>query len=189
AAAEVGSLTHGDMFRFVGFAGNLVAGIGNEEQLSNPKDITISADAKEKFRQIARYSAESGQRLQLHTGQDHTARQLLDVLEAVHAVTPFAPQRIVFAHLEDAATETIARIKKLGAGIAVQDRLALTGERYAELLGLAKARNALRLRDMIQAGVPLGAGSDGFLATNYSPMLSLWWLVTGKTVAGSAIRD
>ena len=189
AAAEVGSLTHGDMFRFVGFAGNLVAGIGNEDLLSNPKDITISADAKEKFRQIARYSAESGQRLQLHTGQDYTARQLLDVLEAVHAVTPFAPQRIVFAHMEDAATETIARIKKLGAGIAVQDRLALTGEGYAELLGLAKARNAPRLRDMIQAGVPLGAGSDGFLATNYSPMLSLWWLVTGKTVAGSAIRD
>ena len=188
-AAEVGGLTRGDMFRFAGFAGNLVAGIGNDDSWSNPKDVTISADAKEKFRQMARYSVETGQRLQLNASQDHTARQLLDVLEAVHLATPFAPQQIVFAHLEDAASETISRIKSLGAGIAVQDRLALTGERYVELLGLAKAGNAPPLRAMIAAGVPLGAGTDGFLAANYSPMLSLWWLVTGKTVAGSAIRD
>ena len=189
AAAEVGSLARGDVFRFVGFAGNLVEGMGNDDPLSNPKDVTISADSKEKFRQIARYSAETGQRLQLDASRDHTARQLLDVLEAVHAAKPFAPQQIVFAHLEDTVPETISRIKNLGAGIAVQDRLALTGERYAELSGLAKARSAPPLRAMIAAGVPVGAGTDGFLAANYSPMLSLWWLVTGKTVAGSALRD
>jgi predicted amidohydrolase YtcJ len=188
-AAEVSGLARGDVFRFAGFAGNLVAGIGDDDSLSSPKDITISADAKEKFRQIARYSAETGQRLHLDAGQNHTARQLLDVLEAVHAATPFAPQQIVFAHLEEAAPETISRIKNLGAGIAVRDRLVLTGEGYAELSGLAKARNAPPLRAMIAAGVPLGGGTDGFLASNYSPMLSLWWLVTGKTVAGSAIRD
>jgi predicted amidohydrolase YtcJ len=54
---------------------------------------------------------------------------------------------------------------------------------------LAKARNAPPLRTMIEAGVPLGAGTDAFRSANYSPMLSLWWLVTGKTVAGTAIRD
>ena len=188
-AAEVAGLARGDTLHFVGFTGKLVAGIGDEDLLSNPKDLTISADAKEKFRQIARYSVETGQRLHLTASHDDTARQLLDVLETVHAATPFAPQRIVFAHLEDAVPDTIARIKNLGAGIAVQDRLALIGERYAELSGLAKARNAPPLRAMIDAGVPLGAGTDGFLAANYSPMLSLWWLVTGKTVAGSAIRD
>jgi predicted amidohydrolase YtcJ len=188
-AAEVAGLARGDTLHFVGFTGKLVAGIGDEDLLSNPKDLTISADAKEKFRQIARYSVETGQRLHLTASHDDKARQLLDVLETVHAATPFAPQRIVFAHLEDAVPDTIARIKNLGAGIAVQDRLALIGERYAELSGLAKARNAPPLRAMIDAGVPLGAGTDGFLAANYSPMLSLWWLVTGKTVAGSAIRD
>ena len=35
----------------------------------------------------------------------------------------------------------------------------------------------------------LGAGTDGFRSVNYSPMLSLWWLITGKTVAGSALRE
>jgi predicted amidohydrolase YtcJ len=42
---------------------------------------------------------------------------------------------------------------------------------------------------MIQSGVPIGAGTDAFRASSYSPMLSLWWLVTGKTVAGTALRD
>lgn len=188
-AGEVGSLARGDMFHFVGFAENLVAGIGDGDALSNPKGITIAPDAKEKFRQIARYFAETGQRFHLDTSQDHTARQLLDVLEQVHAATPFAPQRIIFAHLEDAAPDTIARIKNLGGAVAVQDRLALTGERFVELSGLAKARNVPPLRTMIEAGIPLGAGTDGFLSASYSPMLSLWWLVTGKTVAGSAIRE
>ena len=34
------------------------------------------------------------------------------------------------------------------------------------------------------SGVPVGAGTDGFRSANYSPMLSLWWLISGKTVAG-----
>jgi predicted amidohydrolase YtcJ len=42
---------------------------------------------------------------------------------------------------------------------------------------------------MIAAGVQLGAGSDAFRSGNYSPMLSLWWLITGKTIAGRPIRD
>ena len=93
------------------------------------------------------------------------------------------------AHLEDASPETILRIVRLGGGISVQDRMVLTGERNVQLWGAARARNAPPLRTMIQSRVPLGAGTDAFRSGNYSPMLSLWWLITGKTVAGTAIRD
>jgi predicted amidohydrolase YtcJ len=189
AAAEVGQLPQTDQFRFGGFGETLIRGIGDGDVLSNPKGITIAAEAKEKFRRVLQFFAAGGYSFHLHTTQDNTARQLLDVIEQVHAATPFARQRIAFAHLEDASAETIARIKKLGAGIAVQDRMALTGERNVELWGPAKARGAPPLRALIDAGVPLGAGTDAFRSANYSPMLSLWWLVTGKTVAGSAIRD
>jgi hypothetical protein len=177
------------MFRFAGFGETLVRGIGDGDVLSNPKGITITAEAKEKFRRLLQFFAAGGYSFHLHATQDNTARQLLDVIEPVHAATPFARQRIAFAHLEDASPETIARIKTLGAGIAVQDRMALTGERNVELWGAAKVRSAPPLRALIDAGIPLGAGTDAFRSANYSPMLSLWWLVTGKTVAGSAIRD
>jgi predicted amidohydrolase YtcJ len=189
AAAEIQQLAQTDQFRFAGFGETLVRGIGDGDVLSNPKGIAITSEAKEKFRRMLQFFAAGGYGFHLHTTQDNTARQLLDVIEQVHAATPFARQRIAFAHLEDASAETIARIKKLGAGITVQDRMALTGERNVELWGLAKARSAPPLRALIDAGVPLGAGTDAFRSANYSPMLSLWWLVTGKTVAGSAIRD
>ncbi len=133
--------------------------------------------------------AETGHSFHLHATQDSTARQLLDVIEQVHATTPLSRQRIVFAHLEDATAETLARIKRLGGGIAVQDRLVLTAERNVELWGEAKTRQAPPLRTMLDSGFPLGAGTDAFRSASYSPMLSLWWLITGKTVAGSAIRD
>ena len=177
------------MFRFAGFGETLMSGIGDGNDLANPKGIQIPAEAKEKFRGMVRYFVEHGYSFQLHSTQDSTARQLLDVLEEIGAATPLSAQRIAFAHLEDATPETIARIKKLGGGVTVQDRLVLTGERNVELWGMEKARNAPPLRAMLESGIALGAGTDAFLASNYSPMLSLWWLVTGKTVAGSSIRS
>ncbi|MGZ8519219.1 MAG: amidohydrolase [Candidatus Binatia bacterium] len=189
AAEEIKSLGHHELFRFAGFAETLVRGSGDGDVLSNPQGVQISPEAKEKFRRILRYFAEAGHSFHLHTTQDNTARQLLDVIEQVHATTPLSRQRIVFAHLEDATAETLARIKRLGGGIAVQDRLVLTAERNIELWGEAKTRQAPPLRSMLDSGIPVGAGTDAFRSANYSPMLSLWWLITGKTVAGSAIRD
>ena len=189
ASEEIKNLINNDLFRFGGFAGTLVPGIGDGDGLANPNGITIDAGARETFRALLRNFAETGINFQLQASQDNTARQLLDVIEQVHKETPFTRQRMIFTHLEDPTAETLERIKKLGGGIAVQDRLALTGERNVEIWGAAKARNAPPLRTMIQSGVPIAAGTDAFLSSNYSPMLALWWLVTGKTVAGTALRD
>jgi hypothetical protein len=151
--------------------------------------VTITTEAKEKIRRMLRLFTGERYGFHLRAAEDNTARQLLDVLEEVNATTPLSPQRIAFVQLEDATTATIARIKKLGGGIAVQDRMALTGERTVELWGLDKARNAPPLRTMIESGIAIGAGTDAFRSASYSPMLSLWWLITGKTVAGSKIRN
>jgi len=189
AAEELKQLPANDMFRFAGFGETLIRGIADGDVLSNPKGITMAPEAKEKFRQLVRFFAESGYNFHLHATQDNTARQLLDVIEQVNREVPFSRQRIAFAHLEDATPETITRIKNLGGGISVQDRMALTGERNVELWGETRARRAPPLRTMIDAGVPLAAGTDAFRSGNYSPMLSLWWLITGKTIAGTPIRD
>lgn len=189
AAEEVKQLPATDMLRFAGFAETLIRGTGDGDVLSNSKGVTIESSAKEKFRSLIRFFAESDYNFHLHTTQDNTARQLLDIIESVNLEVPLARLRIAFAHLEDATPETIARIKRLGGGISVQDRMALTGERNLELWGQTKAGNAPPLKLMIDSGVPLGAGTDAFRSANYSPFLSLWWLVTGKTVAGTPIRD
>ncbi len=189
AVEEIKSLGQHELFRFAGFAETLVRGSGDGDVLSNPQGVQLSPEVKEKFRRVMRYLAETGHSFHLHATQDNTARQLLTVIEQVFTAAPPAPQRMIFAHLEDATAETLARIKNLGGGLAVQDRLALTAERNVELWGEAKARRAPPLRTMLDSGVPVGAGTDAFRSASYAPMLSLWWLITGKTVAGSAIRE
>jgi hypothetical protein len=37
---------------------------------------------------------------------------------------------------------------------------------------------------MLQAGVPVGAGTDATRVATYNPFVSLFWLVTGQTVGG-----
>ena len=179
---EVKSLNPHDMLRFAGFAETVTEDAGSAAR-SGPMD----AAAKEKFRRSAGFFAQGGYNFQLAVGSDAAARQWLDVLEEVHSVTPFARHRIVFAELDEPTSETIERIKKLGGGIAVQSRMALTGERNVEIWGMERARNVPPLRSMIESDIRLGAGSGAFQSVNYSPMLSLWWLVTGKTVAGSSL--
>jgi predicted amidohydrolase YtcJ len=185
AIDEIKSLPQSDNFRFVGFSKSLTRAVGDRD----PKGMAITAEAKEKFRRMLRSFGGERYGFHLKADQDSTAREWLDVLEEVNAATPFSSQRIAFAQLEDVTPETIARIKMLGGGIAMQDRMALTGERTVELWGIDKARNAPPLRTMTESGIAVGAGTGAFRSANYSPMLSLWWLITGKTVGGSTIRN
>ena len=189
AIDEIKTLPRNDMFRFAGFGERLMRGIGDVDVTGNPKNTPISDETKEKFRGLVRTIIENGYGFRLQTNRDEEARSLLEVLQEVHSITPLSTGRIGFAHLEDATPETIALMKKLGIGLTVQDRLALTGERNVELWGMEKARNTPPLRAIVESGVALGAGTDAFRASNYSPMLALWWMVTGKTVAGSSIRS
>ncbi len=184
AVEEIKTFHQSEIFRFGGFVETTLG-----DALEDGKTASRVEQAKERFRQSARFFADGGYNFQVRAVSDNSARGLLDVLEEVHAGTPFTRHRIVFAGLDDGTPETIERIKKLGGGISVQDRMALTGERNVELWGLEKARNMPPLRAMIQSDIPLGAGTDAFQSSNYSPMLGLWWLVTGKSVGGSAIRN
>ena len=184
-AEEIKHLPQNDRFRFSGFD----VGMGDDDVLAELRDAIAAPGAKEQFRAMTHFFAAAEYSFRMSATHDGSARQLLDVLEQVNAEKPFSPRRITFVHMEGATPETIARIKKLGGGITVQDRMVLTGERNIELWGLPKARNAPPLRAMIESGIPVGAGTDAFRSGNYSPMLALWWLVTGKTVAGTALRD
>jgi predicted amidohydrolase YtcJ len=178
--AEIKNLGQREYLRFGGFF--------EDASGQTASDAVRAQQGKERFRRKAKFFADGGHNFQIYAAGDSSARALLDILEEVHSAIPFNRHRIAFAGLDDAAPETIERIKKLGGALAVLDRMVLTGERTVELWGLEKARNAPPLRVMMQADVPAGAGTGAFQASNYSPMLGLWWLVTGKTVADSVIR-
>src|SRR5439155_18280101 len=40
------------------------------------------------------------------------------------------------------------------------------------------------MRKMLELGIPVGAGTDATRVASYNPWVSLYWLVTGKTIGG-----
>jgi predicted amidohydrolase YtcJ len=90
-------------------------------------------------------------------------------------------------HAETITQRNIDRIRALEGGIAVQHRMAFQGEYFVERYGSAQAEHAPPIRRMLQAGVPVGAGTDATRVATYNPFVSLYWLVAGRTVGGTQI--
>ena len=153
-----------------------------------PVPPTFTPEGLTRWRNIVQMVADSGWRLQIHTTRDNSAQQLLPTLEEINTTTPFLARRWYFDHLEDVSEDTIARIKELGMGISIQDRTAFWGEDVLRVGGPEVARRAPPIQTELRLGVPLGGGTDATRTATYSPFLSLWWMVTGKTLAGTQIR-
>jgi predicted amidohydrolase YtcJ len=188
AMDEIKGLLQNDTFHFVGFE---TSGFSPSDAGASPTSSDASlirTEREEKLRKMARFLVEAKYHFQVDASGDAAVDRWLDVLEQINASTPLAQRRIGFVGLENATPEILARIKKLSGGIIVHDGLVLTGERYAEQSGMDKARRAPPLRSIVDSGIPLGAGTYAFQSGEFSPMLSLWWLITGKTMAGSALR-
>ncbi|PZQ64414.1 MAG: amidohydrolase [Phenylobacterium zucineum] len=120
----------------------------------------------------------------LHATYDETITRALDVFEKVNREIPFDGLHWFFDHAETISPRNIDRIAALGGGIAVQHRMAYQGEYFAERYGPKAAEATPPIKRMMDAGLPVGAGTDATRVASYNPWVSLSWLVTGKTVGG-----
>jgi hypothetical protein len=81
------------------------------------------------------------------------------------------------------------RLKRLGGGIAIQDRMAFQGEYFVARYGAAAAQRTPPISRMLEMGIPVGAGTDATRVSSYNPWVSLYWLASGKTVGGLVLND
>src|SRR5689334_11523050 len=123
----------------------------------------------------------------LHATYDESITRFLNVFEAVNREVPFDGLRWFFDHAETISERNIERVKALGGGIAVQDRMAFQGEYFIDRYGKQAAEYSPPIRRILAMGVPVGAGTDGTRVASYNPFVSLYWLVTGRTVGGTAL--
>ena len=79
----------------------------------------------------------------------------------------------------------IQRVRNLNGGIAVQNRLAFQCEHFVAKYGEEAATQAPPVRRMMDMCIPVGAGTDATKVSSYNPWLSLYWLITGKSVGGA----
>jgi predicted amidohydrolase YtcJ len=120
----------------------------------------------------------------LHATYNETIERALNVYEAVNREVPFDGLHWFFDHCETISDRNIERVKKLGGGIAVQNRMAFQGEYFVERYGARQAERTPPIRRMLEMGIPVGAGTDATRVSSYNPFLSLYWLMTGKTIGG-----
>jgi predicted amidohydrolase YtcJ len=120
----------------------------------------------------------------LHATYNETIERALNVYEEVNREIPFDGLHWFFDHCETISDRNIERVKALGGGIAVQNRMAFQGEYFVARYGSQQAKRTPPIRRMLDIGVPVGAGTDATRVSSYNPYLSLYWLITGKTIGG-----
>jgi predicted amidohydrolase YtcJ len=123
----------------------------------------------------------------LHATYDQTISQALDVFEAVNRDIPLGGLNWFLDHCETISDRNIDRVAALGGGIAIQHRMAFQGEYFVERYGKDAAMRTPPIRRMLDAGIPLGAGTDATRVASFNPWTSLQWLVAGKTVGGLSL--
>ncbi|GFO70369.1 amidohydrolase [Geomonas limicola] len=182
----VNSLTPGqgdDFYRLNGAGEMLVFSAADFEDFLQPRpDLLPQLEAE--LTRVVRLLVERRWPFRLHATYDESISRFLEVFEAVNREVPFAGLRWFFDHAETITPGNLERVRALGGGIAIQDRMAFQGEYFRERYGHEAAEQAPPVARMLEMGIPVGAGTDATRVASYNPWVSLYWLVTGRTVGG-----
>jgi predicted amidohydrolase YtcJ len=133
---------------------------------------------------VVRILAQNRWPWRLHATYNETISRALDVFERVNEDIPFAGLHWFFDHAETISASNIDRVAALGGGIAIQHRMAYQGEYFVERYGSGAAEQTPPIARILEQGVKASAGTDATRVASYNPWVSLYWLVTGKTVGG-----
>lgn len=123
----------------------------------------------------------------LHATYDESITRMLNVFDEVNREIPFQGMQWFFDHCETISDRSLERVRALGGGIAIQDRMAFQGEYFLDRYGKQAAERTPPVRRMLDLGIPVGAGTDATRVASYNPWLSLYWLVSGNTIGGASL--
>jgi predicted amidohydrolase YtcJ len=123
----------------------------------------------------------------IHSTFDESITRMLNVFEEVNREIPFKGFNWFLDHCETISDRNLERVKALNGGIAVQCRMAFQGEYFIEQYGRPSAERTPPIRQMLKLGIPVGAGTDATRVASYNPWVSLYWLVSGKTIGGTPL--
>ena len=152
-----------DMLRIIGVGEFSVGGFGD-----------TSADFAGGWSEIAA----RGWPLAQHSlrSAEHDAH--ISAFEEVNATTPLADLHWSLDHANQVSPEHLVRLAELGVGVGVHNFAY-----YGSFGGGAP------FRDIIDAGVTAGAGSDGRAIGPLDPWQGIHFMVTGRTISGSLVND
>ena len=165
-----------------------------ENFLDDRPDITTRPQWRSQLLDVTRHLLQNRWPLRIHATYDESVNHILDVFNEAHALEVadgrlgFGGIRFAIDHGETLKRPTMQRIRALGGGMAMQARMAYAGEFFLERYGREATNNAPPLRDVLNAGLPLGLGSDSTRVASYNPWLTLYWATTGRSVGGTVLH-
>jgi len=172
-----------DLYRHNGAGEMLVYSATDFEDFREPRPELPPAMEPE-LERIVRFLAENQWPFRMHATYDETITRALDVFEKVNRDVPIQKLHWFIDHAETISPKNIDRVKALGGGIAIQHRMAFQGEDFVKRYGREVTAESPPVKRILAAGVPLGAGTDATRVASYNPWVSLYWLVSGKTLGG-----
>src|SRR6201995_3317506 len=175
-----------DFYRVNGAGEMLVFSAADFEDFLVPRPDLLPVMESE-LKGVIRHLVENRWPFRLHATYNETIERALNVYEEVNREIPFDGLHWFFDHCETISDRNIERLKELGGGIAVQNRMAFQGEYFVDQYGAERAKRTPPIRRMLELGVPVGAGTDATRVSSYNPYLSLHWFITGKTVGGLSL--
>ncbi|WP_298412089.1 amidohydrolase [Janthinobacterium sp.] len=177
-----------DYYRHNGAGEMLVFSAADFEDFLEPRP-ELAAGMEDELEKVVRHLVEQRWPFRLHATYDESISRMLDVFEKVNRDTPFAGLHWLFDHAETISPRNIDRVRALGGGIAIQHRMAFQGEYFVERYGADAAKATPPVQRMLDAGVPVGGGTDATRVASYNPWTALYWLVSGRTVGGLALTE
>jgi predicted amidohydrolase YtcJ len=172
-----------DYYRHNGAGEMLVFSAADFEDFLEPRP-DLPASMERELKPVVTLLAQNRWPFRLHATYDESITRALNIFEAVDREAPLKGLHWFIDHAETISQRNIARIAALGGGIAIQHRMAYQGEYFRDRYGETALRHTPPIREMLSAGLPVGAGTDATRVASYNPFISLYWLVTGKTIGG-----
>lgn len=140
-------------------------------------------DYKE-FSKVVAAAAEKGWQIHEHAFRDETISRYLDIFEEVNKRTPIGALRWSIHHADFISPKNIRRVKALGITLALHSKMTIMAPGLRQRLGKT-ALSLPPIRTIRDSGVLWGLGTDAGVVAPYPPMLTLWWVVTGKDLSGT----
>ena len=175
-----------DYYRHNGGGEMLVFSAADFEDFPQPRP-DLPSSMEEELKPVVTLLAKNRWAFRLHATYDETITRALNVYEEVNREVPLKGLHWFIDHAETISQRNMERIQAMGGGIAVQNRMAFQGEYFRDRYGDAALKRTPPVSEMLQMGLPVGAGTDATRVASYNPFVSLYWLATGKTVGGLAM--
>jgi predicted amidohydrolase YtcJ len=177
-----------EFYRHNGAGEMLVFSAADFEDFLQPRP-DLAPTMESQLKPVVSLLAENGWPFRLHATYDESIARALTVYEEINKEIPFNNLHWFFDHAETISDKSIERVKELGGGIAIQDRMAFQGEYFLQRYGKEQTVRTPPISKILAAGIPVGMGTDATRVSSYNPWLCLYWLTTGKTVGGTALYE